>query len=79
MCLSVDGQHVLCDGKDCLSTTPVPVALRPTLNAQANLQLAEGWLFVIGSVACRHYCPLCAIKVGPRDKEDGTAFTAITV
>ncbi len=63
MSLREDGQCLLCDGEDCRALTAIPVALRPTLAAEAQASpAAKGWLFVLTQGKPLHFCPLCARK-----------------
>jgi len=57
------GKQIHCDGEDCQAVTLAPVALRRQLLPDApGLPKAEGWLFISGKGASRHFCPRCAVK-----------------
>ena len=64
MALDAKGQSIHCDGEGCEAETPVPVALRRTLDSGTRKsEAAQGWLFVVSGDGCLHFCPHCAQQV----------------
>src|SRR5258708_7783790 len=63
MSVREDGKQIRCDGEGCQAVTALPVALRPQLlPPDSGTPAAEGWLFISGNGASRHFCPRCALK-----------------
>ncbi len=61
MSLDTKGKYVYCDGDNCASAAPLPVALRPTMKQGGrSADTITGWLFVQRGGQWRHFCPTCA-------------------
>jgi len=57
-----DGQRVHCDGRGCLATALLPVALRSKLSDTSpatKATSAHGWLFAGSQGDVKHFCPRC--------------------
>ncbi len=59
MSMSVNGQHVMCDGIECLAQADLPIALRSKLGHARATEEIDGWLFVAKLGEWHHYCPNC--------------------
>jgi len=59
MSLSLNGQHVMCDGIGCLARADAPIALRSKLGHARATEEIDGWLFVAKRGQWHHYCPNC--------------------
>jgi hypothetical protein len=62
MAIKSTGQFIQCDGDGCSSKVSLPIALRPVLSGNNNVNQLKGWLFVTVGGERRHYCANCVPK-----------------